>query len=234
VSPTVAEIAMIQFRHGGTRFLTIAALLLATPAAAQWSVEVGMQNTGQLTTERTHHVRLGNMGSDLYLGAALAVPVRDGVAVRVLGVRVLPTYLFVWSCASDPCEPISRWSHRPHDGISKTAWLTHLSAGVEAAHSTGPLALSAGVGPELTVMHALDYHGFGAGPMGALGAWGEASAGWRGVVGLVLGVSYLPPYGPRWTVLQEWSGAKSSGEPTPAGWGNSSVWAVRLGARVGR
>jgi hypothetical protein len=200
-------------------------LLWPTGVGAQVSLEVGLQNAGPLVEERTQYVRLGAMGNDVYVGVGIQHEV--GPVGLTAGVRVMPTYLYVWSCPSVPCPTLDRWSHRPTDGISTPVWFSQVPVGV-VYHRAGVRVAG---GMELSLIHAANYHGWGASPMGALGAWGDLGVSFWGL-GLVVGASYLPPYNPRWTVLQEWSGGKPSGRPTHLGYENGSIWVVRLGAKV--
>lgn len=130
------------------------------PPPFRVGVTTGYINWGPLVEEVTHHVRLGNMGKDLYFSLQLdSDGGRDlGATFRIL---IAPTNLVVWPKEGE----ISRWHHRP-SGPKRTFFALWSCVSLGVRHSTLSW-LNTAVGGGLCSLSGLDYGYFGAGPLHA-------------------------------------------------------------------
>lgn len=192
-------------------------LFAAAVAEGQVRISVGMLNAGKLANEKTHHVRMGSSGDDLYIGLGIDAGV---VAFKLLH---MPTHLVVWKCAENPCEPLSRWHHRaPQEAHAEPFAWTTAAVGVKYRQ------LSAGL--TANVIHGARPHFWGATPMLTVGVWGELRATYRGV-GVEFGASLIPPQPARYVTLEEHSGGKQNGQPIT--YRQRTIVALYVGAVVG-
>lgn len=179
--------------------LALALLLVASPLSGQAHISMGLLNAGPVAQERTHHVRMGAMGRDVYI----AIGVDAGLFTAKL--MHMPTHLVVWECEEVPCEPISRFHYRaPQESHAESFALSVIAVGARwrlfSAGLTG------------NVIHGARPQLWGATPMLVAGGWAEARATYRGV-GLEIGSSVIPRQPARWVALDEIGGGKKNGAP---------------------
>lgn len=178
--------------------------LAASPLSAQTvSYSLGLFNAGKVAQERTHHVRMGAMGRDLYFGLGLSWKHVEA------SVRVLPTALHVWPCDSVPCETISRWSSRPQkEGHAEPLLLTVAGVGFKGHYRW----VQGSVGPSLSIISAGREWFYGAVPMMVAGAYAKLRIGPK-PVGLEIAANAVPRQPARFVVLDEYGGGKTNGRP---------------------
>jgi hypothetical protein len=167
--------------------------------ALQLAISTGMFNAGPVANEQTHHVRMGAMGRDVYIGIAIDAGPFTAKLMHV------PTHLVVWPCEQQPCESISRFHHRaPQESHAEQFALSIAAVGVKYR------VLNAGL--TANVIHGARPHFWGATPMLTVGVWGELKPCYRAAC-IEMGASVIPRQGARWVVLEEHAGSKTNGQP---------------------
>lgn len=193
--------------------LTVVSMLVETePAMSQVHYSIGLFNAGEVAQEKTHHVRIGAMGRDVYLGVGIDLPIADHTLLAFKG-TYMPTQLAMWPCDSAGCEKLSRWDHRPR-AIVRSFPMSWTTIGAGLRRELGPLRVAAG--GSVNIIHAADYQFWGSIPMMTGGLWGELRGELpiKGAsVGLELGTAVIPPQKSRYTVLDDAGGGKLPGKP---------------------
>lgn len=209
--------------------LLIMAVGLALPATAraqEINLSTGYLNVGRLANEQTHRVRVGTNANEMYFGASVEGKLTDGLGV-VGKALVAPTRLHIWPCERTPCEPLDRWHSRPQGSEERTesfVWSV-LNLGLTAQ----PLSfVDVAGGVSMTTISQCYYFTWGACPMHSPGLFGEVRVSVplaeRFGLGVEAGTAPILPRDGRFTVVDELSGVKESGEPGTA----DSPWVVPL------
>jgi hypothetical protein len=196
-------------------------LTVWTASATAQTISVGLLSVGPVAVERTHHVRLGSLGNDLYAGIAGE---RGSGPMRVTATfRLSPTAVFVWACREQPCEHLGRGARPQNADTYRVLW-TDAQLGLRARSRF----VNAGGGPAVTVLSGCASEWWGACPMAVLGAWADVRISPVRWAGLELGAGWIPPQTARWTVFDAAAGAG----PYPKG--RKPIVPLHVGVWVGK